>query len=71
MIKLRFDSKLTMSEKSNEEPNEKSANLNESNEDGEILTLTDLLNEQRQIDEVNLMFSKNWNLMKNNITIQF
>lgn len=42
-----------MSEKNNEESNNKSPNdLNESNEDGEILTLSDLLNEQREIDEV-------------------
>lgn len=45
-----------MSEKNNEESKENSNNLNETNEDGEILTLTDLLNEQRQIDEVNLVF---------------
>lgn len=42
-----------MSEKNNEEENNKNPNdLNESNEDGEILTLSDILNEQREIDEV-------------------
>lgn len=41
-----------MSEKNNEEPNQNPPNLNESNDDGEILTLSDLLNEQREIDEV-------------------
>lgn len=42
-----------MAEKNNEESSNKSPNdLNESNEDGEILTLSDLLNEQREIDEV-------------------
>lgn len=41
-----------MSEKNNEEPNQNPPNLNETNDDGEILTLSDLLNEQREIDEV-------------------
>lgn len=42
-----------MSEEKNEEPNNKNPNdLNESNEEGEILTLSDILNEQREIDEV-------------------
>lgn len=42
-----------MSEKNNEEVNNKNPiDLNESNEDGEILTLSDILNEQREIDEV-------------------
>lgn len=46
-----------MSEKTNEESNNKNPNdLNESNEDGEILTLSDLLNEQREIDEVSCCF---------------
>ena len=40
-----------MSEKNTEESNNKN-DLNESNEDGEILTLSDILNEQREIDEV-------------------
>ncbi|XP_031634882.1 putative E3 ubiquitin-protein ligase UBR7 [Contarinia nasturtii] len=40
-----------MSEKNNEEKNKNPANLNDTNEDGEILTLSDLLNEQREIDE--------------------
>lgn len=42
-----------MSDQNNEVPNKNPDNLNESNEDGEILTLSDLLNEQREIDEVN------------------
>lgn len=42
-----------MSDQNNEESNKNPPNLNESNEDGEILTLLDLLNEQREIDEVN------------------
>lgn len=41
-----------MAEKANEEPNKSSCDLNESNEGGEILTLSDILNEQREIDEV-------------------
>lgn len=42
-----------MSEKEKEELNKENPNdLNESNEDGEILTLSDILNEQREIDEV-------------------
>lgn len=41
-----------MSEKGNEEPNKSSCDLNETNEEGEILTLSDILNEQREIDEV-------------------
>lgn len=46
-----------MSEKTNEESSNKNPNdLNESNEDGEILTLSDLLNEQREIDEVSCCF---------------
>lgn len=46
-----------MSEKSNEEPNKSSCDLNETNDEGEILTLSDILNEQREIDEVNFKFS--------------
>lgn len=42
-----------MAEPNNEDPNKNPTNLNEANEDGEILTLADLLNEQREIDEVN------------------
>lgn len=41
-----------MSDKNNEEPNQNPANLNETNDEGEIFTLSDLLNEQREIDEV-------------------
>lgn len=41
-----------MAEKADEEPNKSSCDLNESNEGGEILTLSDILNEQREIDEV-------------------
>lgn len=42
-----------MSEKNNEESYNKNPNdPNESNEDGEILTLSDILNVQREIDEV-------------------
>lgn len=42
-----------MSDKQDDEINNKIPNdLNESNEDGEILTLSDILNEQREIDEV-------------------
>ncbi|XP_055309588.1 putative E3 ubiquitin-protein ligase UBR7 [Sitodiplosis mosellana] len=40
-----------MSDQNNEEPNKNPVDLNETNEDGEILTLSDLLNEQREIDE--------------------
>lgn len=45
----------------------KKVDLNETNEDGEILTLSDLLNEQREIDEVCVAFvsSKLWRLNKN------
>lgn len=45
----------------------KKIDLNETNEDGEILTLSDLLNEQREIDEVCVAFvsSKLWRLNKN------
>lgn len=41
-----------MSAENNEEQNKNPPNLNETNEEGEILTLSDLLNEQREIDEV-------------------
>lgn len=44
-----------MSDEKNEEANK--IDLNETNEDGEILTLSDLLNEQREIDEVSPVFS--------------
>lgn len=50
------NSNLTMSEKGNEEPNKSSCDLNETNDEGEILTLSDILNEQREIDEVNFRF---------------
>lgn len=46
-----------MSEKNNEEPNKSSCDLNETNDEGDILTLSDLLNEQREIDEVNCKIS--------------
>lgn len=46
-----------MSEKKDEQSNNKNqSDLNESNEDGEILTLADILNEQREIDEVLFLF---------------
>lgn len=41
-----------MSEKNNEEPNKNLNDSIESNEDGDIITWADLLNEQREIDEV-------------------
>lgn len=41
-----------MSEKNNEEPNKNPNDSIESNEDGDIVTWADLLNEQREIDEV-------------------
>lgn len=47
---LNCSPELAMSDDKNEEANK--IDLNETNEDGEILTLSDLLNEQREIDEV-------------------
>lgn len=41
-----------MSEKNSDEANKTLVDLNETNEDNEILTLSDILNEQREIDEV-------------------
>lgn len=53
-LEEKFGQHCMMSEENKkEESNNKNPNdLNESNEDGEILTLSDLLNEQREIDEV-------------------
>lgn len=44
-----------MSDKNNEEPNKSSSDSNEPNDEGEILTLADILEEQREIDEVSAM----------------
>lgn len=47
-----------MSDQKNEESNTNPANLNDTNDENEILTLSDLLNEQREIDEVSFFFAR-------------
>lgn len=42
-----------MSDEKTEKPDTNTDPLNETNDDGEILTLADLLDQQREIDEVN------------------
>lgn len=44
-----------MSEKSDEKPSKTTNDLNETNEDEEVFTLSELLDQQREIDEVYLM----------------
>lgn len=42
-----------MSDQQNEIPKNDGDQLNDTNDDNEILTLQDILNQQREIDEVN------------------